>query len=257
MNSFKTSWTDWIKLQRSIPILTAATAFVTITAANLGLFKMPFHSQVILTILGLLAIDALVERKRILEQMRHSLDILSGGGELHPSLMWEKDALQRSPLDEYMQGANEVFVSGGSLTDLLSRQREVIQTWLSQTKDARLLLILENPVTARKGKTPVWSSDIDREIYATDIETSLKVITNLKKEFRGRIEVRLTDQVPSLTTLIVDRTKARISLNLYMGGPEERPVFELAKTTHSKWLELFEKRYRNQLWKQSIPWPPA
>lgn len=232
-------------MQRLIPIMTAATAFVAITAANLGFLALSISTQVMLTILGLLAIDALVERMRILEQMRHSLDILSGGGELHPSLTWETDALQRSPLDVYMQGASEVFVSGGSLIGLLSRQREFIRRWLSQTKDARLLLILENPDTARKGKTPVWSSDIDqdRETYARDIEKSLMIVTSLKEEFPQQIEVRLTDQVPSLTTVIVDRTKARISLNLYMGGPEKRPVFELAKRTHGEWLKLFEERY--------------
>jgi hypothetical protein len=256
---FKKSWEDWSKLQRLVPVIMAVTAFVAVAGANLGFLILSIPEQVILTLLGLLAIDALVERMQILEQIRHGVGILTGGVGLQPSLIWETDILQRSPMHIYLQGARELFVSGGSLTLLLSRERELIQQWLSQRSDARLLLIFEDPETARKGKTPVWSSYIDhsRETYARDIERSLLIVTRLKDEFSHKIEVHLTDQVPSLTVMMIDRDKARIFLNLYMGGPEKRPALDLSKSKHKEWFRLFEHRYRDQLWQESRQWLPT
>lgn len=259
MKRHKKSWRDWVSPQRAVPLATAILAFVAIAAATFDLLRLSIPEQLLLTILGLLAVDALVERMGILEQIRHSLDILSRGAEFQPSLMWERDLIAEVTLDKDLQGANELFVSGGSLVGLLSRQRELIRRWLSQTIDAKLLLILEDPEAARRGKTPVWSSDIDRgrEAYAQDIERSLTIIMSLKEKFPEKIEARLTDQVPSLTIMMIDRSKARVFLNLYMGGPEKRPVFELSKTRHPEWFGLFKERYYDQLWNESRPWPPA
>lgn len=259
MKRYKKSLHNWINLQRAVPLTTAILAFVAIAAARLGFLNLSIPEQLLLAVLGLLAVDALVERMRILEHIHHSLDIIGRRAEFQPRLMWETDLLQEVPLDKELQGVNELFVSGGSLFGLLSRQRDLIRRWLSQTIDAKLLLILEDPEAARKGKTPVWSSDIDRgrETYAQDIERSLTIIKSLKEEFSEKIEARLTDQVPSLTIMMIDRSKARVFLNLYMGGPEQRPIFELSKTRHPEWFRLFKERYYDQLWKESRPWPPA
>ena len=259
------TWKEWTKFQRIIPLTTAAMAFIAVAAANLGFLVLSVSEQIILTILGLLAVDALVERMRILDKIRVGLTSLIGDTKHQPILEWETDLLQKNSLTQILNNTTELFVSGGSLISILSGQQESIRQWLSTTTNAKLFLILENPNSARKGRTPVWSSLLtdqntktteDREIYAQDIEKSLIIITNLKREFNERVEVRLTDQVPSLTIMIIDRRKARVFLNLYRGGPEKRPVFELSLKRHSAWFELFNQRYYDQLWDASAVWLP-
>lgn len=138
---------------------------------------------------------------------------------------------------------------------MFTAQREVIGRWLSQTIDAKLLLILVDPEAVRTGKVSVESLHIDqdKETYAGDIDRSLRIITNLKRSFPGKLKVRLTDQTPSLTVMMIDRREVRVSLNLYLAYPDERPILELSKTRHPKWFRLFKERYYVRLWDKSEP----
>jgi len=54
--------------------------------------------------------------------------------------------------------------------------------------------------------------------------------------------------------MIVDRVKARVFFNLYKGGPEKRPVVEIIKSQLPDLFNLFDDRYRDQLWEASEPY---
>jgi len=252
------TWLSWFQFQRLIPLSTALGALLAVMTSFVGIINLTTFEQIVLTLLGLISIDALTERLKLLEQMSDNIRMLAGSSEAQPTLIWENELLQLAPLELYLRGCEELFVSGGHLYYLLSGQHELIRSWLYQNKKTTLKLILENPDAAFNGKTPVWSSSIDksRKPYVQEIGFSLSIISNLMKEFPNRIEVRLTDQTPSLTVMIVDREKARVGLNLYLGGRERRPFFEIVKSKQPDWFKLFEDRYRNLLWTESDVWQP-
>jgi hypothetical protein len=240
----------WLWLQHLVPLAAILTSIAAIIAANISIIRLSIFEQIALAILGLLAVDALIERKLVLERIKADLSILKDAHMNRPLLTWEDDLVQKSPLESYIKDANELFVSGGHLHNLMERQRYLLENWLKYNKRARILLVLEDPETARKGRTPVLNSDIDktREDYANKIKTSLGIIAILAQEFPRKVGVKLTKEVPSLTVMIVDQRRARIGVNLYMGGPNKRPMFEVHKDNNPEWFNLFNERYRHKLW---------
>jgi hypothetical protein len=231
---------------------------VAIIGTNLNLIPTDVLPQALLAVLALLAIDALIERMRILEQVRLDLDTLVGG-DANPTVEFEREICKRTPLTDYLRGVNSLFVSGGSLIGLVVGRQVALQKWLDQNRRHKLFLLIEDPRTAKTSRTPVYSSLIDktRQAYASDIERTQLVLQVLMANFPGQIVARLTQEVPSLSVMMADRRKARISLNLYRGATETRPAFELSRSRHPAWFQLFEERYRDTLWQQAKPWQPA
>lgn len=253
MDKVKDESSLWRRLTRLLPLMTIIAGFGVLLLTNLGIIDFStYFEQIVIFMLGLLAVDTIVERMQILDQINLNLNRLVAKSS-NPILNWETELENSTPLEVYLQGANELFVSGGHLYFLMSRQRGLLQKWLYKNKNAKLMLILEDPHTALSGQTPIWNSDVDqtRRIYSEDIKNSLKIIWSLSREFPKRVEARLTDQVPSLSVMIIDRAKARVCLNLYLGGTANRPIFELSKAQAPKWFELFEERYRIRLWESA------
>ena len=257
--SSKKWWQSWIKPERLVPLATVIGAFIALLLAALGILTVSVPEGVMLSLLALLAADALVERMGILERIQRSLELMNQSVKSEPHLVWEPDMFRDEPFENYLKGANELFVSGGSLIGLFREQREVIERWLSQTPDAKLRLILVDPKLVREGKLSVESlyRDTDngenegRELYARETERALGMIASLQKSFPGKIEVRLTKETPSVTVMMVDRSKARVSVNLYRIYPTQRPAFILSKTRHPTWFRPFEERYYIELWSKS------
>lgn len=244
---------DWIKLERLVPLAIIGLAGSAFILERLGIVTLSVPEGLVLAVLGLLAFDALGERMGILKRIQDSLDLINKAQDPKPWLMLESELLLEMPLEKYLDKANELFISGGSLHGLLAVQPRVIERWLSQTRQAKLLLILVDPDAVRTGKVSVQHLHIsqDKDEYARHIDSSLRTIKKLQKSFPGKVEYRLTDQVPSMTVLMINHNKARVSLNLYLTSPDQRPIFELSRSEHPKWFELFQTKYYIELWEKS------
>lgn len=255
----KTWWRKWLKLERFVPLGTIFGAFIAALLATFGIIQMSIPEGIILSILGLLAIDTLIERMEILEKIKQTLDSLKNSTDVEPRLTWEHDVFKNEPFEKYLQDAKELFVSGGSLIGFLKDQKEVLEKWLYQTPDARLKIIIVDPKLVREGKISVDSLYRDRdennsgqENFARETEGALGRIVAFQRRFLGRIEVRLTNETPSVTVMIVDRVKARVSVNLLRGYPTNRPSFAISKDKFPDWFKIFDERYYTELWSTSI-----
>jgi uncharacterized FlaG/YvyC family protein len=248
--SNKKWWFNWSKIQKLVPLIPVVGVIVAILLSITGRLIISIPEGLILSLLALLSIDALLERMTILERIQKNLDEL---GSSRPQLRWDSDLYEETPFEKYLQGVEELFVSGGSLISLFTVQREVIARWLKQTSDAKLKLILVDPDALRAGKVTVESLHIDqnKETYARDIDKSLIIIKNLQEGFPQKIEFRLTDQIPSLTVMIINKSEAMIALNLYTAYAGQRPAFEVSRIKHPIWFKLFYERYYVNLWEKS------
>ena len=102
------SWLSWLSIQRLIPLATVLVAFLAIIGSGLGIFSLSLFEQIALGILGLLAADALIERMKLLENIRQDLEILKDSVVFQPTLLWEEKALQEVPLGMYLEDCNEL-----------------------------------------------------------------------------------------------------------------------------------------------------
>jgi hypothetical protein len=251
-------WQKWMKLERLIPLGTVLGGFIAILLATLGVIQMSIPEGIILSLVGLLAADALIERMDVLEKIKQELDLLNNPHNLEPRLTWEHDVFKNEPFEKYLQGAKELFISGGSLIGFIRDQKEILEKWLYQTPDAKLKLIMVDPKLVRAGRISVDSLYRDRdannsgqENFARETESALERIAAIQKKFYGKVEVRLTTETPSVTVMIVDRVKARVSVNLLRGYPTNRPAFAISKDKYPDWFGIFDERYYTELWSNS------
>lgn len=256
-------WHKWRKLDRVVPFATMIAVLVAIILSLLQVIKFSFFENLTLTLLGLISFDAFIERMGILERILRGVERPQHIG---PSLMSEEKLLNQYPFEEFIHGAEEVFIFGGSLAGLFKREYDAIVDWLalkenekkknSKTNNANLKILLVDPKLVKKGKITVQSLfrnfGMDeahaRTAYAKDVEETLMVISELQKSFPNRIDVRLTKETPSITIMMVDQRRARISINLYQNDLKKRPIFEIHKDVNHEWYSTFENLYYKQVW---------
>lgn len=249
-------WHNWMKLDKLIPVSGIVAAFAAITLSIFQVVEFSFFENIVLALLGLIAVDAFVERMGILERLLRGVE---GADNVGPELLPEQILLSRKPFKKFIHRAEEVFIFGGSLTGLFSNEYRTIDEWLASNGGARMKIILVDPELVMEGKITVqslfryldWDEKTAREYYAQETIKSLQVIKSLQKTYPGRIQLRLTKETPSVTLLMVDKRKARISINLYQNDPTERPIFEVNKDDHHPWYMTFEKLYYHEIWEKS------
>ena len=262
MKSNSQSWRRWIRLDRLIPLATILSAFLAILLAGFQVLDFSIFEGLALALLGLMGFDALAERMGILERIQTRLESIENVG---PSLWPESKLLRERTFKDFISGANEIFIFGGSLTGLFNKEYKTIHDWLSSKKSAKksatLKIILVDPQLVRDGKITVqslfryldWEEEKAREYYAHEAVKTLEIIASLRRIYPGTIKVRLTKETPSVTILMVDQRKARISINLYQNDPTERPMFEIHKDDPHPWYTTFEELYYRQVWEKSRP----
>lgn len=257
-------WSKWLRLDRILPLATIIGVFIAILLSIFQVVELTLFENMVLGLLGLIGFDSFIERMGILEKILKALERKEKVG---PELLLEEELLSKQPFDEFIRGANEVFIFGGSLAGLIKHEFNTIETWLGtvkesnnnhngEGKDANLKLLLVDPQLVRKGRITVQSlfryfgmDDAHaRKEYAKDVEKTIRAIGELQKSFPAKIEVRLTKETPSVTLVLVDKRKARVSVNLYQNDLKKRPIFEIRKDEHYGWYDTFENLYYRHVW---------
>ena len=256
-------WQKWLRFDKVVSLTTIIAAGIAILLSVFGITELTLFEELTLGILGLIAIDALVERVNILERILEAVRVEERHG---PELQTEHKLLGEHPFDSFIHGAGEVFICGGSMAGLIKNEFHTLETWLGALKDvngqsarengANLKLLLVDPELVRKGRITVQSlfryfgmnEAHARREYAKDVEKTLRAVSELQTAFPGRVEVRLTKETPSITMLMVDRHKARVSINLYQNDLKNRPIFEIRKDDHHDWFDMFDTLYCCRVW---------
>jgi hypothetical protein len=249
-------WHKWFRLNRLIPLATIIAVFVAILLSVFQVVQFSFFENLVLTLLGLIAVDAFVERMEILERILKDVEPVANVG---PELLPEQILLTEKPFKKFINGAEEIFIFGGSLAGLFSKEYKCIDEWLASKSNTMMKIILVDPELVLDGKITVqslfryldWDEKTARDYYAHETLKSLKVIQSLQKTYPDRIRLRLTKETPSVTILMADKRKARVSINLYQNDPTERPIFEVDRDDHYSWYLTFEKLYYHEIWENS------
>jgi hypothetical protein len=243
---------------RKIFSLRNAFALVTVVAATLiaiwgGLTKsLGLGEQVILALLGLLTIDTFIERLGALDEISENVHIIR-------SKIGEKEFLhvrstEMPPLERYLEGAREFYVSGGSLAGLVPEYRQFLRE-ISETCDLRFVLL--NPNSPALEAAANWAG-APPERFKKEIEVTLLILGELIAD-GAPLQVRLNNSIPALSVMIVDGSAAhgriRVGVNPHQCPPSRRPFFELTRGDDERFYALFYERYE-ALWEESELWTP-
>jgi len=249
-------WRKWIKLEKLIPLTTLIAALIAILLQFFSNFELTIFENLVLALLGLIGFDAFIERMGVLEKI---LTGVEENNRVGPEVRVEQELLKEKSFKEFINKSKEIFIFGGSLAGLFNNEFEAIEQWLASNEVAKMKIILVNPQLVLEGKITVqslfryldWEEHRAREYYAQETEKSIQILKSLQRVYPNRIQIRLTKETPSVTILMVDNRKARISINLYQNDPTKRPAFEISTDDHDAWHSIFEKLYCKQIWEKS------
>jgi len=230
-------WKQWAKPGRVIPLLTILGAGTAIVLSLIDVIQLSIAEEVVIALLALLAADALSERLSVLERIESKLSCLS-----KPGGFLSDRSTQMPPLEEYLQGAKEFLVVGGSLAGLVPEYRDYFR---EISNGCALRFVLFDPDSPALESVAKWVGT-QPEIFRKEIEIARSMLDILKAG-GANIEVRMSNAIPSLTVMVVDGSqphgKIRVSVNPYGCPPARRPFFELTRKEDERWYRLFHDRY--------------
>ncbi|RIK73280.1 hypothetical protein DCC62_17710 [candidate division KSB1 bacterium] len=237
------AWRDWLKLRRLLPLLTIAFA---VGVGVLSFFDLiaQVPDEVIVTLLALIAVDALVERMSLLEK-------ISARVEKWPEEEVLRDRSKLNRMEELAAGATEIWAAGISLVSII---RPYDNFYLQKLRDGcnlRFLLLDPNSKAAE-----VWNKKQQTPTAKKDIKLSLQSLDNLIKHrnLKGKCEVRLAQAFLPFSLVIVngqkDYGKMTVEMLAYKKNLHDRPHLQLTKRDHEKWFRFFSDQFEI-LWQDS------
>ncbi len=236
------SWKAWLQLGRLVPLITVLTALLVGISRVLGLLQLSLSDSIIITLLGLLAINSLTERLSFLEKIDSKLRISTGEDFL-------RKRQQLPDLEKDCRTASELLIASVSSITLLHSKQTFFLEKLREGCKVRFLMV--NP---ESDALLIWDQLIDMNVTCTDIKSSLEYLRDFVET--GNCEVRFANIFLPFSMIMVDPHKSSAWAIVEFHGYRvkyNRPHLIIRAEQHSVWLEY----YRNQvesLWEDSKPW---
>lgn len=243
---------NWYKLDQIVPILTIIVAFSAPIFDLLNIIQLTLGENLVLLIVGLLAIDALTERISTLEGIRKEIELLKGNQISASRFFYIPD--KRKPLKDEVAHAKTIDICGVSLLDISTRHYELLCR--KAANGCKIRLILLNPNESELMQVVhilLGLSEADNLIQ--EIRNSLRTFFSQPIFCNSNfVEIRLYDKPLPHTMLIINGGEQDGSMNVdlyvtYKRG-ESRPCFTIRRNDASAWYELFWEEF-NQIWANS------
>lgn len=236
----KTLWNDWSKFRRLIPLVTALAAVVTGILSLLRVLQPTFAEGIIITLLGLLAVDSLVERIGLLEKIEERVSHLPSADQLR-----DRDELTKIN-EEMGMSASEINAAGPTLHYLITSNYDFFAKKMRE--GCNLKFILLDP---RSPAWDVWHQGQRTPTHRSDIAGSIKTLCELmdleSRGVAGKCEVKLSQTYLNFSLVMTDPEKEGGRMNVEMLplkiSIHSRPHVHLTKRAHKKWFDLFYEQF--------------
>lgn len=246
-NSELSRWKQWLKPGRLLPMLTILGAGVAIVLSLFGIIALNLAENIIIALLGLLAIDAFSERLNVLEGIENKLSGLSAGQTL-------RMRTEVPPVDIHAAHAQEICFVAISGISLRVRYFGFLE---KKIKDGcRVRIILLDP-----DGLGVQACDLISRvtIAQADIRSTLETFRGLVPlgKDKGKFEVRLSKAFIPFTLQAVDPQKESgsmvVEFHTYKKTLNERPHVFLTALDHPQWFDFYREQFE-QAWLESTDW---
>ena len=238
----------WLKPSRLIPLITILAAGVVIILSLVDVFELETQDEIIITLLALIAADALSERLAILEKINKQLSNLKV-----PQTLRSREYLPS--LSEDAKNASEICVLAISAIALISKSMSFFEERIKSGATIRFVLLdleslsIETLLLQAKIKTT-----------KTDIDAALEMIKVLAKTAEvedGDVQVRLTEVFLPFSMLAIDTRDESgflvVEYREYKKNYQERPHIILKP--HNKWYKFYLEQFE-QAWQDGEKWSP-
>ena len=207
----------------------------------------------ILTILCLLATSILVDRftnlrriEKYSEEVNELLKTKKGKVSLETILSTRKTL---PPLEERLQSAKEVVITGGSLFRLSSEYLGLFEKLAKDGCKMKFLMLSPETESAKITAENIVYEIQDYSSYKNYIQSSIYGFKKLKEKYPESVEIRLSEYLPSFSIFGIDTTKdnGEIMIELYTHNvpTRERPHFLLQSKREPFWYKFFLNQFES------------
>jgi len=229
-------------------------AFIAEALELFGIIELSLGEQIILILVGLLAIDALTERLTVLEGIKNeikSINIPKSGSKYF--LKHRKDLPK---LEERLENAKALDICGHSLLAISTQNTDLIQEKLKSGCDIRAL-ILNSSDEKLMEMSCNFVGDYSPTTLAREIRTSISSFLAFPKyENSGTLEIRIYDYPLAHNILIVnglyENGNMRVEPYITKRRAPTNPGFDVHKSDDPVWFEVFYKEFNDQ-WDMATP----
>lgn len=248
---------DWLTFGRIVPIITASVALIANLLNVLGILNFSLAENILLLIVGLLAIDSLTERVDVLAKISAALNRIESPKSNIDEITIPASSLP--PLEERLKNVQTLWVSGIAIPELLAASESVLSTLMSEKKLKVRLLIspLESPFIQELANINYPNEKISLERLQKNIERTNIIIQGLmEKAPLGFLEVKVLHNFPLQSLFITDANTPESEVQVFLFVHQGKPpgVFRIKNSPTAKWHPLFEQEFR-YLWERASTFP--
>lgn len=240
----------WLKPQRILPLLTILGAGVALVFSMMEIIDLSAADSIIISLLGLIAIDSVVERLSILESIESKLVNTVGSSGL-------RARTEFSDFEQRSIHASEIFILAISAISLSGRYAHIFENKVND--GCRIKIILLNPQSESLKSLELTNRD---QAAAHDIRASLAAFEPLIgiKNRKGRCEIRLSDFFLPFSIVAFNPSKDSgemiVEYHSYKISFGEQPHVFLTTKDNIHWYEFYKNQFE-KAWNDSIPWDPV
>lgn len=248
-SNYSSAWKAWFKPSRIFPLLTVLGAGVANVLSFLGILKLATPESIIIILLGLLAIDGLVERIGLLEKIEAKIQTSS----VEQSL---KRRVDLPKVADQAKFAAEICILGVGANFVIPQNLGFYESKIKGgCKFRAILLNPEGP------SLEAWKLLNKSSVSKKRIESTLEVLEDFfeKPSIKGHCEIHLSDILFPFSMFATDLQKQDGSMVVeyyaYNVSIDERPHIMLTPSSSPYWFEYYQKQFESA-WSNSKIWRP-
>lgn len=249
---------QWLQLGNLVPALTIIIALLGAIGYPKGLVAL--RDQLMLSVLGLLGIDALIERHGYHEKILGITSNLTSL-EIKPRLYPRSTVHADERMPDLIRNSKSLLIAGPTLLSTVGQNLEAFREAAVGGKSIRLLLMPQD----LDAKCMDWLANLygmsgpDLKDHLNSSFTSIRNLYNsILPERRHFLEVRLLKTVPAASFVMQNsRTNDGLILyevHLFGRSASDRPCLRL-KPSETQMYSTYEGAIED-LWEASTPWSP-
>lgn len=235
------------RLNRLIPFVTLLGAGVAVILSLLQILKVSLSEGIIISLLGLLAADALIERVGVLERLERALAAIRVGN----TLRRRQEIL---PIQQHAAGASEICIVAISAISIAHANVHFFSDKVREGCAIRMILLNPKSPHLRTFDLQYGTATGEKSIAA-----SLSAFEGvLQEESRGSFQIRLSEVFLPFSIVAIDPNTDHGSMIVefyaFRKKVGERPHVHLTAADNSHWFRYFRDQFETA-WSDSIVWP--
>ncbi len=227
-----------IRLSHIVGILTILGAGCAVILSLLRVIELTRAEEIIIALLGLIAIDALIERLHILEKIEAKLD-----REQHKPILRKR--VEAITPDEMAKNASSIYVLAISACSIAIPYVDLYERKLREGCNIKFILLSPNS----KYLSAVDFQNLDNIQTKLHIDATLEALTPLAKRrsYKGKFEIRLSETFFPYSIIGVDFEKTTgkmtVEFHCYKVPLDSRPHIFLEKEKDPYWFNFYQNQF--------------